>query len=167
MNPASNNPKRSARKIAPPSFDASLMGEAPVGRRGFLGLFGLGALAATLPSSAARSVNALLYPGNQLMLDKVTRDIFAAHLGGKFQIELAPGNSVEVLLLEVNPLAGNRLPSGAERRAPFSLLFRLPPGIRVAQSIYPLDHPQLGRLDIFLVPVRQDAEGLVLEAIFN
>ena len=138
-----------------------------MGRRGFLGLFGLGALAATLPSSAARSVNALLYPGNQLMLDKVTRDIFAAHLGGKFQIELAPGNSVEAQLIEVNPLAGNRLPTGAERRAPFSLLFRLPPGIRVAQSIYPLDHPQLGRLDIFLVPVRQDAEGLVLEAIFN
>jgi hypothetical protein len=167
MNPASNDPKRSTRKIAPPAFDASLMGEAPVGRRGFLGLFGLGALAATLPAPAARSVNTLLFRGNPLMLDKVTHDIFATHLGGKFQLELAPGSSVEAQLLEVNPLAGNRLPTGAERRRPFSLLLRLPPGIRVAQSVYPLDHPQLGRLDIFLVPVRQDAEGLVLEAIFN
>lgn len=101
------------------------------------------------------------------MLDKITHETFTAHVASKFQMELAPGNGIEAQLLEVNPLAENRLPAGVERRTPFSLLFRVASGIRVPQRIYPLAHPQLGRLDIFLVPVRQDPEGLVLEAIFN
>ena len=100
------------------------------------------------------------------MLDQVTHATFAAVLGSAFRLETTPGQVVSATLFEARELVDNR-PASAAVRQPFSLLFRLPPGVRLPQRIYALEHDQLGRLDIFLVPVRQEAEGLVLEAIFN
>lgn len=45
----------------------------------------------------------------------------------------------------------------------FSLLFRTPENVHLQQGTYPLEHPTLGRLDLFLVPL---ARGLC-EAVFN
>jgi hypothetical protein len=35
------------------------------------------------------------------------------------------------------------------------------------QRIYALEHPRLGRLEIFLVPIGREDGHLLLEAIFN
>jgi hypothetical protein len=166
-----NSARRTPAKIAPPAFDAALIGTAPVHRRGFLGLFGVsgfaGALAATLPAPAAKGMTALLLHGGRLMLDQVTHTTFAGFLGSVFQMEIAPGRTTAAKLIEVNPLSQCQPPGAAERRVPFSLLFRVPPGLALTQRIYALEHPTLGRLDIFLVPIRQDVDGLVVEAVFN
>ena len=37
----------------------------------------------------------------------------------------------------------------------------------LAQQIYPFEHDRLGRFDLFIVPVGQDAQGLAYEAVFN
>ena len=102
------------------------------------------------------------------MLDKLTREDFAGSLGTAFRLENSPGESIELTLAEANDLALPLDPATpGPRRRPFSLLFRGPRSPVLPQRIYPLEHPQLGRLEIFLVPVRADAGGVEYEAIFN
>ncbi len=57
-------------------------------------------------------------------------------------------------------------PSKPEQHV-FSLLFRGPTDPLLPQRTYQLKHPQLGEVDIFLVPVSQDKEGTYYEAVFN
>ena len=56
--------------------------------------------------------------------------------------------SFEVELVEVTEIP--REPNG---RAPFSLLFQGDREQTLPQAIYRVEHPQLGALDIFLVPI--------------
>jgi hypothetical protein len=56
--------------------------------------------------------------------------------------------SFEMELVEVNLIP--REPGG---RAPFSLVFQGDPEPTLPQRIYRVEHPQLGALDIFLVPI--------------
>lgn len=57
-------------------------------------------------------------------------------------------------------------PSSAVAEA-FSLLFRAPKGVAPAQGSYRLAHESLPAMELFLVPVRQDVEGIYFEAVFN
>lgn len=52
-------------------------------------------------------------------------------------------------------------------RAPFVLVFRGPMQPILPQGIYPLQHPVLGRPEIFLVPFGADDVGHRYEAVFN
>lgn len=52
------------------------------------------------------------------------------------------------------------------KREPFSLLFRGPQQPVYAQQLFSLSHEAMGRLDVFLVPVQQDDDGVLYEAIF-
>jgi hypothetical protein len=56
---------------------------------------------------------------------------------------------------------------GGIRLQPFNLHFRGPREMRFAQGMRHLEHPALGGLDIFLVPIGADAAGLLYEAVFN
>ena len=99
------------------------------------------------------------------MLEKLTKEDFSRHAGATFRLETSPGATVDVTLVETKDLSlGNE---AASRRSPFSLLFRGPRSPVLPQHIYALDHPELGRLEIFLVPVREDRDGVEYEAIFN
>jgi hypothetical protein len=49
----------------------------------------------------------------------------------------------------------------------FSLLFRGPLAPVLPQCIYHLNHDTLGSMEIFLVPVGPDSEGMQYEAVFN
>jgi hypothetical protein len=60
------------------------------------------------------------------------------------------------------------LQPNAPRAEPFALLFAGPEQPLLEQRTYRLEHPVLGALDIFLVPVGPDAAGaLCYEAVFN
>jgi hypothetical protein len=77
---------------------------------------------------------------------------------------LPPSEPVsELVLIE----AKNLREPPASGRAPFSLLFRGPRAPVLEQSIRCLEEPVLGNLDIFLVPIGPDEEGMVYEAVFN
>lgn len=52
-------------------------------------------------------------------------------------------------------------------RPPFAVVFALPPRTPIAQGMYPLDHPALGRHELFLTPLRDDASGGRCEAVFT
>jgi hypothetical protein len=102
------------------------------------------------------------------MLDTLTVAMFAECLGTTFRIRTEPEVVLEIVLLEANALTargGSR--GGAMRREPFSLIFRGPRGPWLPQRIHRLEHDKLGTLDIFLVPIGPDEQGMRYEAIFN
>jgi len=99
-------------------------------------------------------------------MDDLSVETFSPHVGAEFLIADPPnGGPVTLTLTEIRRLG--RQPA-APRVEPFSLLFCGPPGPILAQRIYRLEHPGLGALDVFLVPVGYDETGAsCYEAVFN
>ena len=57
---------------------------------------------------------------------------------------------------------------GADPERSFVLQFRAETAGLLSQGTYPVEHEGVGRMALFLVPVRQDATGAVVyEAVFN
>jgi len=54
-----------------------------------------------------------------------------------------------------------------DRVESFSLLFRGPISPFFPQAIYRLHHEKLGTMDLFLVPMGPDRDGMRYEAVFN
>ena len=61
----------------------------------------------------------------------------------------------------------DRLKSPSPRGEPFSLTLQAPANAKGAQGIYNLQHPQLGVLAIFLVPIAPRDGYPLFEAVFN
>jgi hypothetical protein len=67
-------------------------------------------------------------------------------------------------LVGVSRLAGSETNPD---RQPFSLTFKAWCDELPTQGIYKLEHPSVGSLDIFLVPVGMSEEEYLFEAVFN
>ncbi len=98
------------------------------------------------------------------MLDCVTVDDFLPHLGQELPVDLPDvDDALAMRLVSATParhaMAGQRLG--------FSLVLRAPVRMGIAQGVYPLHHPRLGRLEIFLVPIGADEHTVEYEAVFN
>jgi hypothetical protein len=100
------------------------------------------------------------------MLGELTHATFADCLGSKFRLHHGGPAPLDVDLVAVTPLGDKDRPRPAKRE-PFSLLFRGPRDFYLPQRIYQLEHPTLGALEIFLVPVGPDDAGMRFEAVFN
>jgi hypothetical protein len=97
----------------------------------------------------------------------LTHDDFAGRVGERFALCSADQSRIDLRLIEVTESQelGGPGPQGQERRQ-FSLVFRGPASPVQPQSIYHLDHDGLGELEIFLVPIGPDNEGMCYEAVF-
>lgn len=95
------------------------------------------------------------------MTETLTRDAFNACIGSRFRLCPDQPGGFDLFLDEVSELKTDQ---GFES---FSILFRSPESRLTPQSTYPLINDQLGLMDIFLVPVKQDESGAYYEAIFN
>jgi len=89
------------------------------------------------------------------------REAFATQVGSQFRAELPGPRHFELELVQLDE---NPAPAGQEL---YSLLFDAPPDAPVEQGIFRLEHPQLGALDLFLVPVSADARSVRYEAVVN
>ncbi|HEV7886792.1 MAG TPA: hypothetical protein VGO92_04480 [Acidimicrobiales bacterium] len=97
-------------------------------------------------------------------LDELRPDTFRPHLDTVFTIQFADA-AVPLTLVGVEAY-GPR--PGAPRAEGFSLYFKGEPGVTLVQSMYSLDHEALGRLDLFIVPVQPESDGLpCYQAVFN
>lgn len=56
---------------------------------------------------------------------------------------------------------------GPEGRQAFSVSFRVATAHTHAQGMARLDHPQRGPLEVFVVPVGQEGDAILYEAVFN
>lgn len=89
---------------------------------------------------------------------------FTPLLGEAFEIGDA-GSAIRAVLVEATDL---REVQGAGRLSrQFSLVWRGPSDTRLEQRIYEVRHPALGTLDLFLVCLGPDAEGMRYEAVFT
>lgn len=96
------------------------------------------------------------------MREQLTRIAFVPHLDTTFRMNVVGEDSIDLVLIEANDKTPERF-EGEQ----FSLIFKGPLDPFLPQQIYPLDHPAMGRLDLFLVPVDQQKDGFYYEAFFN
>lgn len=95
------------------------------------------------------------------MHNDLTRDDFAGCLDTFFRVLDNPAAPFDLTLTHVSEL------HVTARQRDYSLLFHGAPDRYLPQQIYPVEHPQLGQFDLFLVPIEQDATGFVYQAVFN
>ena len=92
---------------------------------------------------------------------KLDHGEFQNQLNSRFSLQLSDSESVELLLTEVSEL------STSPRQEMFAIVFRGPANSIMPQRIYHLANDTIGELDLFLVPIKQDDEGVYYEAVFN
>jgi len=96
------------------------------------------------------------------MLESFEVETFESRLGETFRIQ-ADTEWVEATLTEATPVG-----EGTEgRRAPFSIVLRVPGDRVLPQQIYGVAHAGIGEFELFLVPIGPDGEGMRYEAVFG
>jgi len=98
------------------------------------------------------------------MLDQLTKEQFAPHVGSTFQVRLNPQETVPLTLAEVSVYPDHE---EGLRRQPFSLIFRGAHRFVLPQRIYPVEHEGFEPMELFLVPLGPDGQGMRYEAVFN
>jgi hypothetical protein len=91
----------------------------------------------------------------------LTHDEFTKYLKKKFQVQVDENTAVELELTGISEL--KQYP----RQEEFALEFRGPANMFLGQGIRFFKHEQMGQFEIFIVPIRQDNQGLYYEAVFN
>jgi hypothetical protein len=88
-------------------------------------------------------------------------DDFSPHRDVIFDTQTA-GGVVPLKLVKVDPAGDSGRTGGA-----FSLIFVAPKGPWLQQAIYPVKHPVLGIMELFLVPVGPMQGGNGYQAVFT
>jgi hypothetical protein len=99
------------------------------------------------------------------MSARPTEEDFRQHLGTKFGVRAEAPRPLELELTRVkgyNPSGGEQ--SEMER---FSLYFDGPGDMMINQGTYTLDHPEMGELLLFIVPIGRDESAFHYEVVFN
>jgi hypothetical protein len=89
---------------------------------------------------------------------------FASHLNETFQVVVGEA-SVEMILVQATK--GKPREWEGLRKEPFALLFKCAKPVILPQKVYPFRNQGFGKMDIFIVPVARDKDGIVYQAIFN
>ncbi len=92
---------------------------------------------------------------------KLRHEDFKDRIGEMFDVVLAEGPAVTLELIEAR-----QPPEDRPDKAHF-VEWKGPLDRPLDQRIYELQHPELGTLPLFLVPVNQVADGFVYEAVFT
>lgn len=96
------------------------------------------------------------------MLDKLRREDFESLVGRTLKVTVG-GASTELEVAEAIPL---KSPS-PRATPPFRVILRSRENWRGPQGMYRIEHPTLGPIEIFFVPIGPDGQGLCYEALFN
>lgn len=91
----------------------------------------------------------------------LTHEAFSQNANTKFQVQADDNTPVEVELIDVTEL------KVYPRQEEFTLTFRGPLNAFLDQGVRPFTHDQMGEFELFIVPIKQDAEGFYYEAVFN
>ena len=97
------------------------------------------------------------------MLQDLTHASFEEHLNTPFRVHFGGEAPLEVVLYQVRLHEAH----GGPRKQPFSLYFQGPRQPVLPQQIYRLEHEKMGTMEIFLVPIGPEGQGMGYEAVFN
>ena len=95
------------------------------------------------------------------MAASLTHEAFSQNVNTKFQVQVDENTRVELQLTEVSEL------KVYPRQEEFTLTFRGPLDLFLDQGVRPFTHEQIGEFELFIVPIKQDADGFYYEAVFN
>jgi hypothetical protein len=104
------------------------------------------------------------------MLDHLTVGDLIGHMNATFRVNMGSGEVIDLELIEAKTIGEGARPGlPGIREQSFSLIFRGPRGRMLPQCIHSVEHPTLGTLTIFLVPIGSEGDptGLHYQAIFN
>ena len=90
-------------------------------------------------------------------------DDFKSCLNQPFTLELN-GSEYRLILVSTDKLANS---ATVGDRDAFSIVFRGDSNLNLPQQIYRISHEQMGSMDIFIVPIGPDEEGMCYEAVFS
>ena len=95
----------------------------------------------------------------------LTSATFTPHVGEKFEVTAADGATFEAILTSCDETSYGSPEQWLDQvdRVPFSLVFNAPGGELLPQQIFTLRHPEIGELEVFLVPLGPG----VYEAVFS
>jgi len=96
------------------------------------------------------------------MLEKLRKEDFEPLIGQKIKVG-AGAASAELEVAEASEL---KSPSPREA-PPFRVILRSHEGWRAPQGMFRVEHPTLGDLELFVVPIGPDGKGLCYEILFN
>jgi len=96
----------------------------------------------------------------------ITYEEFAENLNTKFHASEDGGNADGAIVVDLDLAEVSELKLSPKQEQ-FSVLFRGPRDRFLGQGTRSLEHDKLGQAELFLVPVREDAEGYYYEAVFN
>ena len=91
----------------------------------------------------------------------LTHEEFSRNAKTKFKVQADDNTLVELELISVSEL--KLYPQQEE----FVLEFLGPSNMFLDQGVRNFTHDQMGDFELFIVPVKQDAQGFYYEAIFN
>ena len=99
------------------------------------------------------------------MSERLILSQFAGRTDEVFRVRLPDDAGV----LDMHLVRADALPSqeGPGREDPFVLEFRGPSTPALQQGTWRFEHENLDAMDIFVVPVGPDEDGLCYEAVFN
>jgi hypothetical protein len=95
------------------------------------------------------------------MPEMLTREDFDRCVGSSFRLCPDDPGGFDLVVEEVSEL------KDVEGQESFSVYFRGPGDRYVPQSTYTFENDRLGRIDIFIVPIKRDERGFLYEALFN
>ena len=95
------------------------------------------------------------------MAAPLDHETFSKYLNTKFRVTHGESLAVETELSRVSEL---QLSPDQER---FAIVFRGPGQPILPQGSYGFEHDEMGEFTLFIVPMRQDDEGISYEAVFN
>lgn len=100
-------------------------------------------------------------------LKHLTKENFQLALNDTFILRANATESLDLKLVAVNDLTERAGKLASLDRSPFSLHFRGPTTPWAQQHIYRLENDKLGPLELFLVPVGPEPQGMLYEAVFS
>jgi hypothetical protein len=95
------------------------------------------------------------------VVEHLTKEMFSENLNSKFLLRPEGLDAMETELVELKEV--NTTP----RQEQFSVMFRAPLEPFLKQGMYRMEHDKIGEFVLFLVPIRNDQDGLYYEAVFN
>jgi len=91
----------------------------------------------------------------------LTHEAFSQQLNTTFQTRVEGDTCVQLQLTAVSELLQT------PRQERFSIEFRGPADRFLGQGMRELEHPKMGMIDLFLVPIGHGEQGYYYESVFN
>jgi hypothetical protein len=91
----------------------------------------------------------------------LTHEEFSKAKNTKFKVEFDENTNVELELIAVSDV------KLYPRQEEFAIEFRGPLETFLGQGGRNFSHDQMGQFELFIVPIKQDAQGFYYEAVFN